>query len=273
VKAPTGKRERILGFGRSGSGKSSMWGAIGEWEADTGGGGKVWVADSDNAWDAMWSENSEGVVQAERVRGYVEAVHWARGIRGKVKGDDWVVMDMADKVWSWSQEHYWQTVTGEDDLLLGDVYVQDQLARKKAEVVKGGGKWEGDDGEAMAGAHGANWGVIYKYYHGLLNMVLNLPCHVLFVAGAREIRPDTKPAIVAQYKGCGFYPAGPPNENELAHNFHSVIFCAETPRDWVYTTVKERGPIRQPSRRMMMGEKVEDFVVSYLMGVAGWKMA
>ena len=272
MRPPTNKLERVLAFGRSNSGKSSIWASIAEWTADTGG-GLVYLGDTDQAWDAMQSDNVLEVVVPSNVGDYVSAVEWARGLKGKVNKEDWVVFDMADRSWVWSQEHYWNAISTDDDMLLGDVYVRDQLARRKADILKAGGKWEGDEGESMAGSHGSNWGVIYKYYHGLVNALLNLPCHKLFVAGAREIRTDTKPAIVNQYKGCGFYPAGPPNENELAHNFHTVLFCAETPKDWIYTSIRERGPIRQPNRRMLKGEHVEDFVTTYLFGVAGWKIA
>jgi hypothetical protein len=99
-----------------------------------------------------------------------------------------------------------------------------------------------------------------------------MPCHVLLCAGAREVRADTRPSVQAQYKGVGFYPAGPPNENELSHNLHTVLYCAETPRGWVYTSIKEMGPINRAKRSMMKGEDVTDFVVTYLVGVAGWRL-
>lgn len=254
------RRERVLVYGRSNSGKSSCWLSIATWAADTGTDFHIYVGDTDNAWDAMGYEDIQKTVYAEHVRDYRDAIQWARKTRDSVKGNDWVVFDMASKAWPWAQEHYFSTYVGDDDLLLGDVYLKDQKAMNKE-----------DDGESMGGAHGSNWGVIYKYYNGLINMVLNMPCHVLFVAGAKEIRPDTNPAIINQYKGVGFYPAGPPNENELAHNFHTVLFCAETPRSWIYTTIKERGPINKPTRKTLKGTEVTDFVTTYLFQVAGWR--
>jgi len=255
VEAGSSRRERILGYGRSNSGKSSMWSSLASWIADTNTDSHLYVGDTDNAWDAICYGDIEAVVSAVHITEYIEALQWARICREQVKKEDWVVFDLADKAWAWSQEHYFSTVMGNDDLLLGDVYV-------KAQQQPG----------SMAGDHGSNWGIIYKYYHGLVNMVLNMPCHVLFVAAAREIRSDTKPAIVAQYKNVGFYPAGPPNENELAHNFHSVLYCAETNRSWIYTSIKERGPIGREGRRMLKGAEVVDFVSSYLVPVAGWRI-
>src|SRR5215469_2323790 len=168
MRPPTGKLEKVLVFGRSNSGKSSVWSAIAEWTADTGG-GKIYLGDTDQAWDAMQSDNVLEVVVPTYISDYMSAVEWARGLRKEVEKEDWVVFDMADRSWVWSQEHYWNAVSDTDDMLLGDVYARDQLARKKAEVLKAGGKWEGDEGESMAGSHGSNWGVIYKYYHGLIN--------------------------------------------------------------------------------------------------------
>ena len=255
MEAGSGRREKILGYGRFNSGKSSMWVAIAAWIADTGTDSHLYVGDTDDAWSAVQYGDIEPVVSAVHITDYVEGLRWARGVREMVKKDDWVVWDMADKCWSWSQEHYFTTVQGDDDLLLADVYVRNQQRAG-----------------SMAGDHGSNWGVIYKYYHGLLNMVLNMPCHVLMVAAAREIRPDTKASIQAQYKGVGFYPAGPPNENELSHNLHTVLYCAETPKGWIYTSIKEMGPINRPKRKMLKGEDVVDFVSTYLVSVAGWRL-
>jgi hypothetical protein len=250
-------------YGRSGSGKSSTWASLAGWIADTDTDSHIHLGDSDNAYSAIRYEDIESVVTATHVTDYREALEWARKTRENVKSDDWVVFDRMDNAWAWAQEHYFSTVMGDDDLMLGDVYASNQIVMSKPKGEREGG---------MAGEHGSNWGVIYKYYHGLLNMILNMPCHILGVASAKEIRSDTKAAIVAQYKDIGFYPSGPPNENELAHNFHSVLYCAETPRDWRYTSIKEMGPINKPKRRMMKGEVVEDFFVTYLRGVGGWTL-
>lgn len=249
------RRERILVYGRSGSGKSSTWAALAQWiaDTDTDTDSHVHLGDSDNAWSAIRYNEIESVVSATHITDYREALQWARKTRENVKSDDWVVVDMVDKFWPWAQEHYWGTMMGDDDLMLADIATSKSF-------------------EEIAGAHGSNWGVIYKYYHGLFNMVLNMPCHILCVAASKEIRGDTRAAIVAQYKDVGFYPSGPPNENELAHNFHTVLYCAETPRDWRYTSIKEMGPINKPKRKMLKGEKVNDFVVTYLRGVAGWTL-
>ena len=251
--------ERILSYGRSDSGKSSMWVSIASWLADTETGNRVWLGDTDNAWDAMGYDEIESVVKPSRVTDYISALRWAKSLR--VDRNDWVCLDLADKAWPWAQEHYFSQYMPDDDLSLGDIYLRNQLAMERKE-----------GGEGMAGAHGGNWGVIYKYYHGLVNILLNQPCHVLFIAAARELRADTKAAIVAQYKNVGFYPAGPPNENELAHSFHTVLYCAETPINWLYTTIKERGPINKPSRRMLKAEPVSDFVATYLFKVAEWQL-
>lgn len=260
---PTNRRERLLIYGRSNSGKSSCWLSVASWIADTGSKERVYLGDTDNAWDAMSYPEIEPVVSATHTTNYIEGLKWAKSLREQVSRDDWAVFDLADKAWPWSQEHYFSTVSGDDEFLLGDVYLKNQLAINKEA-----------GGESMGGSHGANWGIIYKYYHGFVNAVLNLPCHVMFVAAAKELRPDSRPTIVAQYKDLGFYPAGPPNENELAHNFHSVIYCAETVRGWVYTSVKERGPINKPKRAMLKGKDVteSDFVQEYLIPIAGWRL-
>jgi hypothetical protein len=250
-------------YGRSGSGKSSTWASLAQWIADTDTNSHVHLGDSDNAYSAIGHPDIEPVVTASHITDYTSALQWARKTRDNVSRDDWVIADMIDKFWPWAQEYFFKLKYGDDDLMLGDVYLQNHIDMDKP---------VGERGTGMAGAHGSNWGDIYKFYHGLLNMVLNMPCHVLGVAACKEIRKDTQAAVIAQYKDVGFYPAGPSNDNELAHNFHSVIYCAETPRDWRYTSIKEMGPINKPKRAMMKGVKVDDFVVTYLMKVGDWKI-
>jgi hypothetical protein len=119
----------------------------------------------------------------------------------------------------------------------------------------------------ISGAHGENWGIINKYYNAFFQTIINMPCHVLCVAPASELREDDKPETKAQFK-VGWKPQG---QKDLPHGFHTVLFAAETPQGWVYTTVRERGPIGREGRKYLKGEKVEDFVMTYLVGVAGWK--
>ena len=260
--SPQRKAERILGYGRSNSGKTSMWVSLAQWIAeDDGWDSKVYVGDTDNTWDAIHDDQMDEIVRATHVTDYLSALAWAKATAKVVRSEDWVVYDLADRAWPWAQEHYNCERGGDEFTTMGDVLLKNQRFMERE-----------TGGKSMAGPHGSNWGVIYGYYNDLMNTVCNMPCHVLFVAAAREIREDTKPALVAQYKNLGWYPAGPGNEHELAHNAHTIIFCSEDViKGWIYTTVRERGAIGKPTRTYLKGEQVQDFVMTYLMGVAGWR--
>lgn len=259
LKAPSSRRERILGYGRSGSGKSSMWLAIANWIEDTGSNAKIHLGDTDKAFDAVadYPEITKTVEVTDLdVNAFDEWMTWAKLTKGIVTPDDWVVVDMIDKAWLGAQTHFWYQMSGGDPL--ADIYLKNQQAIES----------RGQEGEYMGGAHGANWGIINKYYGAFFQQVISMPCHVLCVAPAKEIRPDAKEEEKAQWK-IGWAPQG---QKDLAHGFHTVLFSAETPMGWIYTTIRERGPIGRPGRQYLKGAKVEDFVQSYLMGVAGWHL-
>src|SRR6266853_7020337 len=150
------RRERILVYGRSGAGKSSTWASLAQWISDTDTESLIHLGDTDNAWDAIQYEELEKYVTQSHITNYRDALQWARKTRDNVQPTDWVVFDMIDKAWAWAQEHYFSTIMGDDDLMLGDVYVSNQIVMAKPKGEREGG---------MAGEHGSNWGVIYKYYH------------------------------------------------------------------------------------------------------------
>jgi hypothetical protein len=259
MKAPSGRRERVLLYGRSGSGKSSAWLSLASWAEDTDTALTIHLGDTDHAYDAVADipEISSHVSCTDLdVNEYPQWLEWAKETRVKVSRDDWVVVDMIDKAWLGAQTHFWYQMSNGDPL--ADVYLRNQKAIDS----------KGEDGEYMGGSHGANWGIINKYYGAFFQQVVSMPCHVMCIAPAAQIRDDSKPEEKNQWK-IGWKPQG---QKDLPHGFHTVLFAAETAdRGWVYTSIRERGPIGRVGRRMLKGERVEDFVVTYLMGVAGWR--
>lgn len=257
--APSSRRERALIFGRSNAGKSSALLAIAQWRLDTAATFNIYLGDTDHAWDAMRRDEYDPFVSVADldINDYRPWLEWVKKVRENIGRDDWVCVDMIDKAWEAAQSHYWQQMSPDD--VLADIYLRNQV-----EVNKGAGKGNSDN--MMAGSHGANWGIINKFYNAFYQSVINLPCHVLCIAPAAEVRDDEKPEVKNQFK-VGWKPKG---QKDLPHGFHTVIFAAETPSKWIYTTVRERGPIGS-GRQMLLGEPVEDFVMSYLIPIAGWR--
>lgn len=256
---PTHRKERILIYGRSNCGKTSSWLALGDWKHRTNSDFNIHVADTDGVWDIVRPVTGElDDIQVTRLYTdeYREWLDWVKKTRANVKPNDWVVVDMIGKAWEAAQTYYWSQV-GSDDLL-ADIYLANQRALET----------KGAEGKYMAGAHGANWGLINRYHAAFFEKVVNMPCNVLCVTSANEVRDDSDPALKNHYK-VGWSPAG---QKLMAHGFPTLLFAAQTPREWVYTTIRELGPIGYPKREYLKGESVDDFVMTYLLGTAGWRM-
>jgi len=256
LRAPGTRRERILLYGRFNSGKSRAWQAIADWRERTGATFQMFVADTDDAWEAQrpsdgrWDDFVH--VQHLDVDDYRPWIDWARKTKAECGRDDWVVVDL-HKARDAAEGYYWEQQEGD---LLADVYYRNQQAVES----------KGKEGELRGGAYGSRWAVIRKYYQAFHQPVINSGSHLLCLAHASEVREYHKAEIRNQYK-VGWLPEG---REDLANSFNSVLFAAQIADGWTLTTVRERGPIDE-SRLYLKGEKVDDFVLSYLFPVGGWR--
>lgn len=258
---PQGTRlERLLIFGESGSGKSSTWMALADWIERTGSSSVIWAMDTDNAWDGMRPEDGslDKVVRIHQFSS-TQFEYWrpsVREIRSKVARQDWVVLDMADKAWTGAQNCYWQQKQGES---FADVFAAAVIA---------------DDLGELSGHHGTNWGAINKIYDDFMEVLINMPCNVLAIAPSKQLQMEGKGnnrAPTEADREWARFGAKPSGQKDLKHGFHTILFCQETPKGFTYTTVKERGPINRAKREYLKGERVEDFVTTYLFKVAKWR--
>ncbi len=257
----TPRRERLLVFGRNNSGKSSVWLNIADWLSRTNSPDRLHVGSTDHAWDAMRYPDIEPYVNVTDLdrTDFMAWITWASSLKSTVTRDDWVIVDLAETAWDAAQEFYWDKKTGGD--MLADIFFENQRAIES----------KGTDGEYMGGAHGANWGLIKKYYNAFLTPILSLPCHIVFVTTSKEIRDDMPDAatLKAQWK-VGWMPAG---EKNLPGLFHTWLYCAETGQGHIYTVCRDKTALGQPKRTELKGAKVEQgFVLDYLLPVAGWEL-
>ena len=105
LSAPSNRRERILVYGEANSGKSSAWVSLALWLKRTKSTAKIYLLDSDDAYEAMWCPELDGIVECVAID-VNEMEKWPDimgSIKMKVKSDDWVVFDMIDKLWAGAQ--------------------------------------------------------------------------------------------------------------------------------------------------------------------------
>jgi hypothetical protein len=249
--------EKILGFGLSNSGRSSMWIALADWIAQTGSDAKVHVGLTDNSWDDVRYDRIEEVVRVRDldIRDFRPWMEWVEGL--EVKRDDWVVVDRADVAYEAAQQTFHMEDSGRGML---EVLMED----KKAKDTKGA------QGKYMAGAHGVNWDLAKRYYFSVMGRLDKINCHRLYIADAREIREDNPQAVALRdkWKG-GVYPKG---QGDLPGPCMTWLYCAEGNKGHVYTTIRDKTAIGQEGRELLKGEVVSDFVMTYLVPVAGWEL-
>ena len=255
---PGTRRERILGYGLHGAGKSSIWLCIAEWIYKTQGPEHLWVVDADNAWDAMRPEDGhlDTIVNQFPIYDYGDYKDAVKKIRENALRDDWYVFDRIDPLWDRAQEAYSQNVEGED---LDEFFLRHEIA-----------------GSSPGGDYGKRWVQIRRMYHGMgIDLVNTFRGHVLALAFAKEIKEKSgqfgdDAEVYKKYLPVRMKPAG---KDDLPGLFHTEIFMQESPSGYRMTTLKERKPFSGGGRTMMKGKIVTpDFVMAYLIGEAGWKL-
>lgn len=259
----TPRLEKILVCGEADSGKSSTWVSIAHWIVKTKSTAKVRVLDTDQAWDAMYDptiESAVEVVSSDRS----ECDSWPgimQSFKKKAEPNDWVVIDMIDEPYEAAKGVFWQAKEGSS---LAEVYLRNVTT----------------DGFDMGGGYGRNWDAINRVYEDMVGPFFSAPCHKLACTPAQEVWTD-KQGLAANkndqmYVQFKYKPRG---ATRLAHKFHSIILAQKVPSgrgaEWLYTTMKERGPIGLPAREKLLGVEISanlGFVGGYLMKVAGWRL-
>src|SRR3974390_1833081 len=98
---PGRRRERILLYGASGSGKSTAWLTVAEWIHKTKSDAIVYAIDTDRTWDDMepYAGHLDKLVTAYPGTTWDQIRDAIRRLSGLGAEDDWLVVDMASRCW------------------------------------------------------------------------------------------------------------------------------------------------------------------------------
>lgn len=255
---PTVRRERILAYGLHGAGKSTIWLALAEWIYKTGADSRLWVVDTDMAWEAMRPEDGhlDSVVEVFSIYEYEDYRPAIHKLKEDATPDDWYIVDRADVLWDAAQEGWSAAVEGKD---IDEFFLVHQK-----------------QGTSPGGDYGTNWVQIKRMYKAMgVDLFSRFRGHVLAVCAAEQTREKKgqfgdDAEVFAKYSTVGMKPAG---EKKLAHLFHTELYMVESPSGYRMSTLKERKPFGTDGRPYLKGKPVTpDFVMAYLIGVAGWKL-
>lgn len=280
---PKPARERILAMGAPGSGKTRMWLTIAKKAEQLKSPGTFYVQDTDMAVRRMigesdflllqsrtqfmryetsanpsqpgkWVPDGE-VVENPRIVVY-EPYEWPEYITAMqqsaraANNDDWLVVDLANPAWDAVQDEYIDHVFKKDAV---DFYLEARMANKK------GGALDGEK----------DWQHINRMYREWSKHLLRWRGHVFLCTGVKAVttegnRADAKEVRIT-FGGIGVKPEG---QKHLWHSMHTIIYVVEfKPGEWLATVPKDR------EREKLTGKPLNDFVMDYLVPVAGWKLA
>lgn len=245
-------------MGSFGAGKSNAWCTVAAWMRRTKSTGKVYVIDTDHAVDRLsegYDDFFDNVIH-EDVWDYVEVDKALDKFKAKKPTkEDWLVVDLANKLWQYAQNYYIDEVFGK---AAASYYIDFKAA---------GGK-----GNALSQeAYGANWQVINQQYDALMTKIQRWPGHVMFCTPADPTeRPssgggggDDKDTL-AMFGKHGVKPAG---QKALGFQFFTVLWLIPKGNEtWVFSSIKDL------NRARPQNEPLKDFVMDYLVKIAGWTL-
>lgn len=264
-------RERILAIGTWGTGKSEAWFRIADWHARNGSPARFFIADTDMySADRILEElgtgdeiGLDGLTFRKYGNCYVyDVVEWEHAVKfakfcsRAAFGNDWTVIDMIGPLWTLVQSAYTEMVYGKN---IADFYIE----AKKADLAKKAATGK-SSGHVMADAYGSNWQVINQMYGQFTTNLLRNRGHIFACSPADKVdRENDSTEVVETFGKFGYKPVG---QKHLGHMFHTILLLNNTPKGYTYTTLRDR------KREMKVNAPLNDFVLSYLVPVAGWKM-
>lgn len=256
-------RERILGIGNFGSGKTEAHLAIADrLQSSTEDGEPVpqcFVLDTEakqatrrsleagyphlknvQCWKTSeWADYQKNVTKALSLCTRYENQY------GEETSDDWLVIDMGGDAWGKVQEFYIEEVFGKDP---------DEFWFNARTSGKSGSPLDGRK----------DWGTINRLYYAWINKAIQFPGHVYVTAKAEPLNLDNDSKEVKELYGA--YGVKAVGQKYLGFMFHSTLwFQQPKPGTYALTT------IRDDHRELLEQAPCASFPVSYLMKTAKWR--
>lgn len=265
VSQRTGKpaREVIGVFSGPKVGKSTAWKTIAEYEHKTDSEAKFYVIDTDgDAAERLLSSSPDltnvTVYRASDWETFREA---SKDVRAKAELGDWVVVDLADRVWKFVQNYYARKV-----FLSADEDESEYLLKLRAD-------WEGEKKgkKPMSTIEGWDWGFVNNLYDShFLPLILNTPAHVFVATEMADYSDDLEKDKVKRmmFGKIGVRMTG---QKSLPYQVATILFLEITGGKRTITTVGDRDGV-SGQRQYLDKVEMQDFVRTYLCGPAAWTL-
>ncbi len=259
---PIRSRERILGFGVGGVGKSTMTLSIARMLPNR----HFHVIDNDvspsynRALDSEFSDVKNVTVYETDPDDWEDGLSTVERVAPTVEYDDWFTFDSMTSPWSAVQSWFIEKLHGESD----DEYffrVRKEVEEHNQRAKNSSGMKELKSANPFEGF--MDWPAINKQYFKLTKAIFRCRGHVILTAEMDKTGDKEDDEIKGLFGPYGVKPRG---QKKLGHQTHTVLLMTKTRQgNWQMTTIKDR------SRGEMLNQPFEDFGKDYLRGVAGWR--
>lgn len=248
-------RERILGIGQPGSGKSYGWLKIADLAQKTKSPAHFYCIDTDDAIERMLFEEFPHLTNVTNnlCFSYPEMAASAEQFKGLAKPGDWIIFDMISALWEEAQEHYINEVMGEKSstYFLRIRKMMQDSDKSGSPIAEGLEGWR-------------DWGQINKMNTTVMKDLIGNVANVYATAPVDMIgNKDDKESRMLY----GEMRVKPRGQKKLGHWFHTILwFQQPTTTDYTLMTIKDRG------RKPLVSAPLRNFALDYLVRNAGWKL-
>ncbi len=281
-------RERVLGMGVGGSGKTRAWLSIAKKAEQLKSPGTFYVLDTDDAVERMLSgetfsmlaprtqfmryeahanpklagrwvaDENAAVVENPRLvvcrldawdtNTWSQHVDFAKQFSKTVINDDWIIVDLFSP--AWGEVH---------DFFVDSTLKQSVSAFYIAARDKNGGALDGDK----------DWSNINRLYKEFTGPLARLRCHLFITTGVKALQMEGKRAdardVLTLFGAYGVKPEGQKHSHHFTHTI--LLFKEFQPGVWHINVVKDRERVK-PETAIVH----KDFAMDYLVPIAGWKL-
>lgn len=258
-------RERILGFGDAGCGKTAAGLSIARQMPDS----LFFAVDNDvsYSYDRLLSTHFADVEEVGNVNVHTVTDEWEDIIETmkkilRVNGDErdnWLLFDSATPTWQSAQDYFTNRVMGSD---LADYFMR-QRALFEVGDAKGVKKTRSGPDEVQGFDGWKDWSVINKVYAEFYKLLKRWPGHFYVTAELTKLTNREDKDVSDDFGG---YAVKPKGQKRLPYVASTCVWFTKTKSKFFYTTIKDRG------RELVEGEEFDDFALDYLMTQAGWKL-
>lgn len=173
----------------------------------------------------------------------------------RMSRDDWMVVDNLTVPWDSVQNWYTEKVF---DQGIDEYFLEARIKKASSKNQK---ERESSSLNALEGW--VDWSVINPQMFKFYATLLKCPGHQYWTAETAKLDKDEDKEVRAVYGPYGVKPKG---QKKLPHMPHTVLLMTKSRAgEYELTTIKDRG------REELVGVECGNFVVDYLQKVAGWR--